>query len=229
MRSTILVGLSLVSISAWAFNFSAIVPTPDGGKSRTVASSHDEPASAKTVGHGHEAMAKHQPSPAHVEKREAPATFEYTVLKDETAWFLSTVFYGKGQEYPRILSSNGLEKPEQIKEGMVLKIEGAQFWSTQAGFQERYADLLAKRSEALEKKKNAANDEDHKENRTPASTNVGHAEGEVMIPVQKIRGKDSVSSLPFSSVVDSKSSPSELAKGELFQRKTRKANPESGH
>lgn len=211
MRSAILLGSSLLSITALAFNFSAIVPTP-----------HAESPVKKEAGtHGHNTR-QVASAPAHPGSH---GSFEYTVLKDETAWFLSHVFYGKGQEFHKILDSNGLSKPEQIKEGMTLKIEGALFAKTHVGFAERYTDLWEKRSAALEKKSADINGGEYRD-RAPANTQV---ERDSVVPVQHIRSKDSVSSLPFSQPVDHKVSPSDQAKDELFHRKMRKANPEGGH
>jgi hypothetical protein len=73
----------------------------------------------------------------------------HQVLEDETAWFLASVYYGHGDQYTKLLDANHLSRPEDMKEGMEIRIEAPRFSEHQADFKQRYTRLWEARQKAL--------------------------------------------------------------------------------
>jgi hypothetical protein len=129
---------------------------------------------------------------------ETPKIITHKVVEAETPWFLAQVYYGSGAQYTKLLKSNGWTRPEEMKEGMEIRIEDPKHFNTQANFSNRYSNLWEKRAKALGLKV---------DNRLPAS--------KVVIPTQQIRNKDNTPKLPFTEVKDSGRSAAEMAHEEL--------------
>jgi hypothetical protein len=110
----------------------------------------------------------------------SPHLIKHTVLEDETAWFLASVYYGNGSMFPKLLESNQLTRAEDMKVGMEISIEDPKFHREQAGFASRYAKLWEGRQKAL-------------------GLNSGSAlpNAKVVIPTETIRSQDSLKKLPF--------------------------------
>lgn len=128
---------------------------------------------------------------------------KYTVKKGETAWFLASLFYGEPNDYKKILETNHFQKPEEMKEGMLIQIDGPKYFSTQVTFIQRYTDLWEKRELELNK------------DRQPAQTTAQNETRRVVIPLDRILRKDSLHQLPFTEVADPGKSASEMAQDEL--------------
>lgn len=103
----------------------------------------------------------------------------HKVLEDETPWFIASVYYGSGALYTKLLTANGLDRAEQIKEGMEIRIEDPKYHQAQTSFTFRYAKLWEGRQKALGLRK-------------------GHAlpNASVVIPTETIRSQDSTKQLP---------------------------------
>ena len=108
---------------------------------------------------------------------------EHTVVKEETAWFLASVYFGHGEDYKKILATNHLEKPEQIKVGMVLKIEEPKFQPESENFKKHYSHMWELREQKL----------GHVEKTASVTVN----DSKVEIPTAEIRKEDTVKELPF--------------------------------
>lgn len=163
-------------------------------------------------------------SPVKNKKVESPATQEkivvtkksstsseetHTVGKDETVWFLATVYYGKGQEFEKILAANKMRKSEDLKEGMVIKIPSPKYSKEQSDFEAHYAELWEKRAKALKAKEEA---------RIPVvkpAEKVSEPSSRVMIPTEKIRAKDKTPHNPFVDVAKPADSPANKAREAL--------------
>lgn len=136
----------------------------------------------------------------------------HKVGKDETAWFLAHVFYGKGAEYTKILAANGLKSADDLVTGKEIKIVNPVHHPEQATFTDRYTKLWEKREKELAAKKS-----------------LEGSATQVVVPSKKIVQAQSVSDLPFTEVKDPEKSPVDKAKAELqklfekesFQRTSR--------
>ena len=137
-------------------------------------------------------------------------TVKHMVTKDETAWFLANVYYGKGQEFTKILSANGYQTANELREGKEILIPSPQFHKGQSTFAAHYSELWEKRAKAL-KERDKQVEADKYMSREPLPTS------KVVIPTEKIRAKDSVSQFPFTEVKDPHHSPAEAAKKVLRQ------------
>lgn len=135
---------------------------------------------------------------------------KHTVTKDETAWFLANVYYGRGQEFTKILSANGYQSANELREGKEILIPNPQFHKGQSTFAAHYSELWEKRAKAL-KERDKQVEADKYMSREPLPTS------KVVIPTEKIRAKDSVSQYPFTEVKDPHHSPAEAAKKVLRQ------------
>jgi hypothetical protein len=111
----------------------------------------------------------------------------HVVAEDETAWFLASVYYGKGQEFPKLLSSNHLQRPADMKEGMTLKIENPKYSHKSPGFKARYDKLWKARQKAL-------------------GLSVGSElpTSKVVIPTERILHQDKTPTLPYQEHKDKK-------------------------
>ncbi len=138
------------------------------------------------------------------------ASVKHVVTKDETAWFLANVYYGKGQEFTKILSANGYQSANELREGKEILIPNPQFHKGQSTFAAHYSELWEKRAKAL-KERDKQVEADKYMSREPLPTS------KVVIPTEKIRAKDSVSQFPFTEVKDPHHSPAEAAKKVLRQ------------
>lgn len=78
---------------------------------------------------------------------------KYKVGKDETAWFLSQVFYGTGKDYLKILDANQMKSADELVTGKEIIVKNPLHHPEQATFTERYAKLWEKREKALEAKR----------------------------------------------------------------------------
>jgi len=107
----------------------------------------------------------------------------HVVLEDETAWFLASVYYGNGTSFPKLLTSNHLTRPEDMKVGMEIRVEEPKFHKEQASFAARYAKLWEGRQKALGLK---------------IGSSLPNAK--VVIPTETIRSQDSLQKLPFTEV-----------------------------
>ncbi len=125
-------------------------------------------------------------------------TATHKVSAAETPWFLAQVYYGNGAEFSKLLKTNHMTRPEEMREGIEIQIENPKFQESDPQFQKRYSDLWDKRSKALGLKI---------DNRMPSS--------KVVIPTQKIRSKDNTPNLPFTEVKDTGRSASQMANDEL--------------
>ncbi len=110
----------------------------------------------------------------------AETVLTHAVTEGETALFLATVYYGKGHEYTKLLKANGVKRPEDIIEGMTIRIENPKFSKGSPEFADRYDRLWEKRQKAL-------------------GLNAGKAlpHARVVIPSDKIRKQDNTPHLPF--------------------------------
>jgi len=123
----------------------------------------------------------------------------HTVTKDETPWFLATVYYGKGNDNVKILKANHLKNPDEMSEGMDVLIPDPKYDRSQSGFAARYSDLWKKRAVALKKRnKDVSADKYLVVEPLPAS--------KVVIPTEQIRRKDSLPTLPFTEIHEDSSS-----------------------
>ncbi len=113
-------------------------------------------------------------------------TVTHVVQEDETAWFLASVYYGKGQEFTKILKSNNLVRPEDVKVGMEIQIQSPKFFKEQADFATRYAKLWEARQKALGLKVDS---------HLPKTL--------VVIPTETIRSRDTLEKLPAIEVRES--------------------------
>ena len=113
----------------------------------------------------------------------SPHVVKHVVLEDETAWFLASVYYGNGAQYPKLLTSNHLSRPEEIKEGMEIQIEEPRFFKQQENFSVRYNELWEKRQKAL-----------------GLQSGSPLPNAKVVIPTETIRNQDSLQKLPFTEV-----------------------------
>lgn len=113
----------------------------------------------------------------------AEPVITHVVTEDETAWFLASVYYGKGSDFPKLLKSNKLSRPEDMTEGMEIRIENPKFSKTSPGFSDRYDRLWEQRQKSL-------------------GLNSGQAlpHVKVVIPSEKIRNRDHTPTLPFTEV-----------------------------
>lgn len=136
------------------------------------------------------AVAKSKPPEHHV----VPAgTVTHTITKDETAWFLSSVYYGKGKEFDKILAANGFKNPADLKEGLEIQIPSPKFHKGQSGFAAHYSQLWDKRAKAL-KERNKDVEADKYLTQAPIPSS------KVVIPTAKIRAKDKTPQFPFTEV-----------------------------
>ncbi len=109
--------------------------------------------------------------------RGGDSTIEHRVLARETLWFLASLYYGKASDYKKIMESNHFQNPEEMKEGMQIKIHDPRYIPNKNTFVERYADLWNKRELAL----------------TSAKAILASKNG--VIPIDKILQMDSVRTL----------------------------------
>lgn len=127
----------------------------------------------------------------------------HVVAEDETAWFIAQVYYGKGSEYPKLLFSNNLKRPEDMTTGMSIRIENPKFSKKQSAFAARYSRLWTARQKALG---------------LQVGSSLPHSK--VVIPTEKIRTQDNTPHLPFTevkvtdTVQDEQSSSRQADKGE---------------
>lgn len=135
---------------------------------------------------------------------------KHVVTKDETAWFLSNVYYGKGQEFEKILAANAFKSANELREGNEILIPNPKFHKGQSTFAAHYSELWDKRAKAL-KDRDKQVEADKYMVRKPLPTS------KVVIPTDEIRSKDSVSQFPFTEVKDPHHSPAEEAKKVLRQ------------
>jgi hypothetical protein len=112
-----------------------------------------------------------------------PHVVTHVVLEDETAWFIASVYYGHGSQFPKLLASNHLTRPEEMKEGMEIRIEEPKYFKEQADFSARYAKLWETRQKALGLK-----------------TAGALPNAKVVIPTESIRNQDNTPKLPFTEV-----------------------------
>ncbi len=122
---------------------------------------------------------------------------KHTVLEDETAWFLASVYYGSGSLFTKLLESNQLTRAEDMKVGMEISIEDPKFHQEQAGFANRYAKLWEGRQKAL-------------------GLNNGSSlpNAKVVIPTETIRSQDTLKKLPFNDISHSANPSSPRAPAE---------------
>lgn len=78
----------------------------------------------------------------------------HTMTKDETLWFLATVYYGNGSQYKKILSANHLTNVE-VDPGTVLNIPNPKFKPSMLNFTARYKKLYKIRQLSLNSKKSS--------------------------------------------------------------------------
>jgi hypothetical protein len=114
---------------------------------------------------------------------QTPHVVTHVVLEDETAWFIASVYYGNGAQYPKLLASNHLTRPEEMKEGLEIRIENPKFFKEQSDFSARYAKLWEGRQKALGLK-----------------TSQALPNTKVVIPTESIRNQDNTPKLPFTEV-----------------------------
>jgi hypothetical protein len=84
---------------------------------------------------------------------QAGRSIQHEVQADETAWFISQVYYGSGLKYVDILKANKLQSPEQIRKGMLVKIPDPRFEQSQPNFKTRYERLADQRDQKLKTQK----------------------------------------------------------------------------
>jgi hypothetical protein len=135
---------------------------------------------------------------------------KHMVTKDETAWFLANVYYGKGQKYQDILAANGFSDPQEVKEGREIIIPNPKYHKGQEDFAARYSQVWEKRAQAL-KERNKSVDAAQYLIKAPMPSS------KVVLPTDKIRAKDKTSNDPFTEVRSPHKSPSEMAKEVLRQ------------
>lgn len=130
--------------------------------------------------------------------RAGSLTIEHVVGEDETAWFLAQLYYGQGAQYPKLLKSNGLQRAEDLKPGLEIRVENAVYHKNQPDFARRYSRLWEQRQKALGLK---------------VGSKLPHSQ--VVIPTETIRDRDQTPTLPFSGKSPAKNSESEIGKEEL--------------
>lgn len=129
----------------------------------------------------------------------AKADTIHKVTYEETAWFISQLYYGDGSKFTEILQANGLESADQIKSGMDLVIPLPKYPATAVDFKNRYAELKAERSKKLAAKKMGKLD---------AATQM------VVVPPVEIQSQVGTGDLPVTEVKGALS-PAEKARAEL--------------
>lgn len=127
---------------------------------------------------------------------------DHKVQGDETAWFLSQIYYGTGARYPEILKTNSLSSAESLQPGSIVKIENPVFDPQQKGFEERFATLKKKRETELGLGWKASD----------------HAK-KVVVPNDKI-ANSLRTTLPFTDVKDPHKSALQRAKEEMEPRRS---------
>lgn len=135
---------------------------------------------------------------------------KHTVTKDETAWFLANVYYGKGQAFETILAANGFSDAKEIREGKEILIPNPKFHKGQSEFAAHYSELWEKRAKAL-KERDKQVEADKYMSHEPLPTS------KVVIPTDEIRAKDSVSQFPFTEVKNPHRSTADEARKVLRQ------------
>lgn len=130
-----------------------------------------------------------------------PKVVNHVVVEDETAWFLAQVYYGSGLEFPRLLTSNQLSRPSELKQGMKIRIKNPVYFKQQSQFASRYIRLWEQRQKALGLKAGSA---------------LPHAQ--VVIPTDEIRNRDQTPKLPFAEIPHSAASSAGLKKKESLRR-----------
>jgi hypothetical protein len=103
----------------------------------------------------------------------------HVVQEDETAWFLASVYYGNGNAYTKILETNKLVRPEDVKVGMSIQIQDPKYFKEQIDFSNRYAKLWEVRQKAL-----------------GLQTGTHLPKTLVVIPTETIRSRDTLEKLP---------------------------------
>lgn len=143
-------------------------------------------------------------------------SLDHTFKDGETLWFLAQVYYGKGEDYTRIIEANQLKSADRVRDGQKLTIPSPLFKPTQPGFDLRVTHLRGKRAEALAKRLVAS---------VPTSETPGKkiASAASEPPVAKIAPKASAHEEPAPPAPKSKKekeelSPLEKAKRELGGR-----------
>lgn len=117
---------------------------------------------------------------------------EHQVQGDETAWFVSLIYFGKGDRNAEILRYNKIAASD-LKPGIILKIENPIYFPEQRDFQKRLAHLKDKRAQRLNTAATAKE--------APRATSEENSSG-----------------LPFSMVKDTGKSPRQKAMEELNVR-----------
>ncbi len=75
-------------------------------------------------------------------------------ITDSVAMILSRpLYYGKGDQYQKIMQANGLKSPDGIEEGKVLVIKDYRFGEDAKFLAKRYQELSEKREKLLQNKK----------------------------------------------------------------------------
>lgn len=128
----------------------------------------------------------------------AGRVIEHQVKENETAWFLSQLYYGSGLKYTEILENNKMSMPSDLKTGQVIKVINPSFDSTQPNFNERYKRLAQQRAEKLKNIPLQVPGESQDSEKSP-------------LPV----GQKKESKLPFVRTDDGKLSPAQRAIEEL--------------
>jgi hypothetical protein len=118
----------------------------------------------------------------------------HVVTEAETPWFLATVYYGSGPSFSKILETNHLQRPDDMKEGMKVRIEDPKYSEDQSGFSERYKRLWQARQTAL-------------------GLTVGNKlpNSKIIIPADHILHQDRTPKLPFSEHQEPPQSATEMA------------------
>lgn len=112
-------------------------------------------------------------------------TVKHLVSKDETAWFLASVYYGQGQRFEDILKANGFKDANEIREGKEILIPSPQYHKGQNDFARRYADTWEKREAALKEKNKSLSGQELMQKSPLVKDPMPSAK--VIIPIKKIR------------------------------------------
>ncbi len=122
----------------------------------------------------------------------------HKITEDETAWFLASLYYGNGNQYQKLLQTNHVNRPEDLKEGMKIQVSNPKYNPEDPQFKERYTKLWQARQKAL-------------------GLTEGHSlpNSKVVIATEKIRQHDRLTQLHFNEAKNPQKSAAELAREEL--------------
>ncbi len=78
-----------------------------------------------------------------------PEKVKHIFRQRDSLWFLSQIYYGKGDHFQELMSANEIADPRQIEVGTEIEIPNPKFHPEQSEFQERLAKISRDRDSQL--------------------------------------------------------------------------------